>query len=171
MWKALDLIGAVSKVNPSAGEVEFRIEFSTEERNDCEGPCRLMPTGDERVVGINVARVQGWVIFGCAVIFRMCIDYRGLSKIDLYSGCHQMRVHEDEIIKTVYTKSKEEHESHLKMKLELLNKEKCQQGQSGVKMKLFGSYRNNMGNEPILALPEGLDNFIVIRGARVRMLT
>nr|GFB59741.1 hypothetical protein [Tanacetum cinerariifolium] len=72
----------------------------------------------------------------------MCIDYRELSKIDLYSGCHQMRVHEDEIPKTalrmrygcyefmampswVYTKSKEEQESHLKMNLELLKKEKC----------------------------------------------
>nr|GEZ68691.1 hypothetical protein [Tanacetum cinerariifolium] len=88
--------------------------------------------------------------------FRMCIDYRELSKIDLYLGCHQMRVHEDEIPKTafrmryrhfkltvmsfrltnatvvfmelmsrVYTKSKKEHELHLKMNLELLKKEKC----------------------------------------------
>ncbi|GJX06806.1 hypothetical protein Tco_0194738 [Tanacetum coccineum] len=30
--------------------------------------------------------------------------------------------------------------------------------------------RNNMGNESILALPEGSDNFVVMRGARVRML-
>nr|GEX73306.1 putative reverse transcriptase domain-containing protein [Tanacetum cinerariifolium] len=42
----------------------------------------------------------------------------------------------------------------------------AQQGQSGVKRKLFGSCRNNMGNEPILALPEGLDNFVVMRRAR-----
>ncbi|GJT89305.1 hypothetical protein Tco_1071022 [Tanacetum coccineum] len=38
----------------------------------------------------------------------------------------------------------------------------AQQGRSGVKRKLFGSCRNNMGNEPILALPEGSDNFVVI---------
>nr|GEX23507.1 putative reverse transcriptase domain, ribonuclease H-like domain, aspartic peptidase domain protein [Tanacetum cinerariifolium] len=84
--------------------------------------------------------------------FRMCLDYRELSKTDLYSGCHQIRVHKDEILKTafrmcygryeftaipfgltntptifmdVYTKSKEEHESHLKMNLKLLKKEKC----------------------------------------------
>nr|GEZ81129.1 hypothetical protein [Tanacetum cinerariifolium] len=42
----------------------------------------------------------------------------------------------------------------------------AQQGRSGVKRKLFGSYRNNMCNEPILALPKGSDNFVVMRGAR-----
>ncbi|GKF55969.1 hypothetical protein Tco_0166309 [Tanacetum coccineum] len=74
--------------------------------------------------------------------FKMCIDYRELSKIDLYSDYQQMWVHEDEIPKTafrmhyeryeftampfwVYTKSKKEYESHLKMNLELLKKEKC----------------------------------------------
>ncbi|GJS89778.1 hypothetical protein Tco_0772414 [Tanacetum coccineum] len=46
----------------------------------------------------------------------------------------------------------------------------AQQGRSGVKRKLFGSFRNNMGNEPILALPKGSDNFVVIRGAGARML-
>ncbi|GJZ44983.1 hypothetical protein Tco_0592579 [Tanacetum coccineum] len=74
----------------------------------------------------------------------------------------------------VYTKSKEEHESHLKMSLELLKKREvlceAQQGQSGVKRKLFGSCRNNIGNESILALPEGSDNFVVMHRARVMML-
>nr|GEW51782.1 hypothetical protein [Tanacetum cinerariifolium] len=43
----------------------------------------------------------------------------------------------------------------------------AQQGQSEMKRKLFGSCRNNMGNEPILALPKGSDNFVMMRGARV----
>nr|GEV69026.1 hypothetical protein [Tanacetum cinerariifolium] len=38
----------------------------------------------------------------------------------------------------------------------------AQQGRSGVKRKLFGSCRNNMGNEPILASLKGSDNFVVI---------
>ncbi|GKD34044.1 hypothetical protein Tco_1249553, partial [Tanacetum coccineum] len=45
----------------------------------------------------------------------------------------------------------------------------AQQGRSGVKRKLFGSCKNNMGNEPILALPKGSDNFVEMRGARFRM--
>nr|GEX80608.1 probable 6-phosphogluconolactonase 4, chloroplastic [Tanacetum cinerariifolium] len=45
----------------------------------------------------------------------------------------------------------------------------AQQGRSGVKRKLYGSCRNNMGNEPILALSEGSDSFVVMRGARFRM--
>nr|GEZ65839.1 hypothetical protein [Tanacetum cinerariifolium] len=80
--------------------------------------------------------------------FRICMDYRKLSEIAIKNRYHQMRVHEEEIPKTdfrmrygrfeftvipfgltkapaVYTKLKEEHESHLKMNLELVKKEKC----------------------------------------------
>nr|GEV53875.1 hypothetical protein [Tanacetum cinerariifolium] len=84
--------------------------------------------GDERVVGITarVARMGrlGWVV---------------------YSGCYQKRVHEDEIPKNAFRMRygrygftsmpfrvgqctndfHEEQESHLKMNLELLKKEKC----------------------------------------------
>nr|GEZ78090.1 hypothetical protein [Tanacetum cinerariifolium] len=35
-----------------------------------------------------------------------------------------------------------------------------QQGQNRVKRKLFGSCRNNMGNEPILALPKGSGKYV-----------
>ncbi|GJV84769.1 hypothetical protein Tco_1524667 [Tanacetum coccineum] len=131
--------------------------------------------------------------------FRMCIDYRELSKIDLYSGCHQMRVHEDEIPKTAFRMRYGRYEftampfwidqctsnfhgrnesggARVAFEDEFGAAEErevsceAQQGRSGVKRKLFGSCRNNMGNEPILALPEGSDNFVVMRGARVRML-
>nr|GEX45459.1 reverse transcriptase domain-containing protein [Tanacetum cinerariifolium] len=46
----------------------------------------------------------------------------------------------------------------------------AQQGRSRVKRKVFGSFRNKMGNEPILALPEGSDNFVVMREARRRWM-
>nr|GEU58649.1 hypothetical protein [Tanacetum cinerariifolium] len=41
------------------------------------------------------------------------------------------------------------------------------QGRSGVKRMLFESCRNNMGNEPILALPRGTNDFVVMWEAKV----
>nr|GEV16066.1 reverse transcriptase domain-containing protein [Tanacetum cinerariifolium] len=55
------------------------------ERHRLRRPVSFGAYGDERVVGI-IARAA-----------RMYIDYRELGKIDLYSGCHQIRVYEDEI--------------------------------------------------------------------------
>nr|GEW16733.1 reverse transcriptase domain-containing protein [Tanacetum cinerariifolium] len=116
--------------------------------------------------------------------FKICMDYRELSKIDLYLGCHQMRVHEDEIPKIAFRMRY----GHFKLTvmpfgltnalavfMELMSRVvveeqevscEAQQCRSGVKRKLFRSCRNNMGNEPILALPKGSDNFVVMRGAR-----
>ncbi|GKB23704.1 hypothetical protein Tco_0863105, partial [Tanacetum coccineum] len=114
--------------------------------------------------------------------FRMCIDYRELSKIDLYSGCHQMRVHKDETPKTAfkmrygryeftampfwvdqYTSNfygRNESGARVAFEDEFGAAEEsdvsceAQQGRSGVKRKLFGSCRNNMGDVRTLIMEE-----------------
>nr|GEU65232.1 hypothetical protein [Tanacetum cinerariifolium] len=106
------------------------------ERYRLRMPVSFGAYGDKRVVKI-IARAA-----------RICMDYRKLSEIAIRNRYHQMSVHKEEIPKTdfrtryghfefkvmpfgltkapmVCTKSKEEHESNLKMNLELLKKEKC----------------------------------------------
>nr|GEZ85852.1 hypothetical protein [Tanacetum cinerariifolium] len=121
--------------------------------------------------------------------FRICMDYRKLSEIAIRNRCHQMRVHEEEIPKTNFriryghfefmvmpsghlglhevkggARVAFEDEFRAAEEREVLCE--AQQGRSGMKRKLFGSFSNKMGNEPILALPEGSDNFVVMHKAR-----
>nr|GEU71849.1 hypothetical protein [Tanacetum cinerariifolium] len=169
--------------------------------------------------------------------FRMCIDYRKLnkltiknqypllriddlfnqlrgsrvySKIDLRSGYHQLRVHEEDIPKTafrtryghyefqvmpfgltnslavfmelmirvckpylyrfvivfiddilIYSKSRKEHEGHLKLIMRLLKKEELYAKFSKCEFWLSKLLKQKLCSAPILALPEGSENFVV----------
>nr|GEY65036.1 putative reverse transcriptase domain, ribonuclease H-like domain, aspartic peptidase domain protein [Tanacetum cinerariifolium] len=137
---ALDLCSLIIFMGESLRFSRFvmfllEIRVSTRSGTDCEGLCRLAPV--VRII-VRAARIY--------------MDYRKLSEIAIRNRCHQMRVHEEEIPKTdfrtryghfefkVYTKSKEEYESYLKMNLELLNKEKCYVKPNKVEAELRGSF-------------------------------
>nr|GEY21382.1 putative reverse transcriptase domain-containing protein [Tanacetum cinerariifolium] len=157
---------------PPVQEIEFRIELIS----------RAMP----------VAKIDD--------LFDQLQGSQYFSKIDLRSGYHQLRVHEDDIPKTVFRTryghfkftvmpfglinapaTREEHEEHLGLVLELLKKEKLfiedffkiAKPHTALPQKsknfdwgeeqenAFQNLKDKLCNAPVLALPNGPEDLVV----------
>ncbi|GJR00346.1 hypothetical protein Tco_0523330 [Tanacetum coccineum] len=109
--------------------------------------------------------------------FRMCIDYREMNKLTIKNRYPLLRIDDmfyqlqgsrtrpyldkfvivfiDDIL--IYAKSKKEHEVHLKLILELLEKDKLGDEQEIA----FLTLKDTLCDAPIMALTECVDDFVV----------
>nr|GEZ09000.1 hypothetical protein [Tanacetum cinerariifolium] len=207
---------------PPQRKVEFRIDLIPGATPVAKSPYRLAPSKMQEL-SEQLQELQDKGFFG-QVILRA----RYFSKIDLRSGYHQLRVHEDDIPKTafksryghfeftvipfgltnaptvfmdlmnrvckqfldkfvilfiddilIYSKTKADHEVHLKLVLELLKKErlyakfsKCEFWLQEVHFlghvvnqneqeEAFQTLKDNLYNALILSLPDGIEDFVV----------
>ncbi|GKE03517.1 putative reverse transcriptase domain-containing protein [Tanacetum coccineum] len=160
-----DLLGL-----PLVRQVEFQIDLIPGAIPIARAPYRLAPSEMQELSNqLQELSNQGFIRpstlpWGAPVLFvkkkygsfRMCIDYRELNKLtiknryplpridDLFD---QLQVFIDDIL--IYSRNKEEHANHLRIILELIKKEKLY----AILQKIYEA--------PILALPEGNDDFVV----------
>ncbi|GJY28428.1 putative reverse transcriptase domain-containing protein [Tanacetum coccineum] len=137
---------------PHVQEIEFRIELTPKATPVAKYPYRLTPFELEELSGqLKELQDKGFIRpssspWGAPVLFvkkkdgsfRMCIDYKELNKLTIKNRYPLLRIDDlfdqlpyldkfviafiDDIL--IYSKTREEHEAHLGLVLELLKKEK-----------------------------------------------
>ncbi|GJZ99193.1 hypothetical protein Tco_0671744 [Tanacetum coccineum] len=133
---------------PPSRKVEFCIDLIPGAMLVAKSPYRLVPTEIQELSNqLKELQEKGFVRPSSSPWGAPVLVHGFFSKINLRSGYHQLRVREEDIPKTafrtrsyldkfvivfiddilIYSKSKEEHEVHLKLILELLEKEKLKE--------------------------------------------
>ncbi|GJV55684.1 putative reverse transcriptase domain-containing protein [Tanacetum coccineum] len=176
---------------PPSREIKFQIELVLGAIPVVKSPYRLAPSKMKELSSqLKELQDKGFI--------RPSSSPWG-APIDLRSGYHQLRVHEDDIPKTAFRTryghfeftvmpfgltnapaTREEHEVHLVLVLEFLKKEKLYAkfskckfwlwevqflghviNENGIHGRAFQTLKDKLCNAPVLALPDGQEDFVV----------
>nr|GEX87513.1 putative reverse transcriptase domain-containing protein [Tanacetum cinerariifolium] len=173
---------------PPTRQVEFRIDLVPSATPVTRAPYRLAPSEMELA-----DQPQELTYKGIDDLYDQLQGSSVYSKFDLRSGYHQLRVREEDILKTAFRtryghyefqvmpfgltnapavfmdlmeRDEKEHEEHLRQILKLLKKEELYAKFS----KSFQLLKQKLCSAPILALPEGSEDFIVYCDASIKGL-
>ncbi|GKD53095.1 putative reverse transcriptase domain-containing protein [Tanacetum coccineum] len=169
---------------PPARPVEFQIDLILGAAPVAQAPYRLAPSEmKELSEQLQELSDKGFIRpssspWGAPVLFvkkkdgsfRMCIDYRSriYSKIDLRSGYHQLRVREQDIPKMPFRTRSTGYYRRFIEGFSKIAKSMTKLTQKGIKFdwgekeeNAFQLIKQKLCSAPILALPEGSEDFVV----------
>ncbi|GJV94180.1 putative reverse transcriptase domain-containing protein [Tanacetum coccineum] len=162
---------------PPIQEIQFHIELVPGAIPIANSPYRLAPSEMEEFELNKLTIKNRYLLLRTDDLFDQLQGSQYFSKIDLRSRYHQLRVHEDNIPKIAFRTryghfeftvmpfgltnapaTQEEHEVHLGLVLELIKEEKLFGREQEME---FQTLKDELCNAPVLALPDGLEDFLV----------